>query len=110
MMAISFSTGTPWASRPRSRYPTRPPKSTSAKPAMHAASEARVALHRAELALGRFRSTEPGLGQVGWLGPRRPEYPGRGPFMAFPRKTRSQAPRSEEHTSELQSPYDLVCR
>src|SRR5437867_6610767 len=31
----------------------------------------------------------------------------RGPFAAPREKLR---PRSEEHTSELQSPYDLVCR
>src|SRR5207248_11628810 len=28
----------------------------------------------------------------------------------FPPATESRDPRSEEHTSELQSPYDLVCR
>src|SRR5438094_5287787 len=46
---------------------------------------------------------------------------GRGAHLSRPRPVRSRgwparagrvalAPRSEEHTSELQSPYDLVCR
>src|SRR5207248_7662389 len=30
--------------------------------------------------------------------------------LALWRNTRPSGPRSEEHTSELQSPYDLVCR
>src|SRR5437867_13259369 len=33
--------------------------------------------------------------------------PGRGEYWAHPMRVRA---RSEEHTSELQSPYDLVCR
>src|SRR6266516_6840178 len=36
----------------------------------------------------------------------RPRRPGRGP----PPRTARARGRSEEHTSELQSPYDLVCR
>src|SRR5437867_9185945 len=36
---------------------------------------------------------------------------GKGQRLASPKTTDlSEAPRSEEHTSELQSPYDLVCR
>src|SRR5207248_11413120 len=31
-------------------------------------------------------------------------------FTGAPRRCRSAKNRSEEHTSELQSPYDLVCR
>src|SRR5438067_8586711 len=36
----------------------------------------------------------------------------RGPpsSRGFPRCSRKRAPRSEEHTSELQSRFDLVCR
>src|SRR5438094_1466012 len=33
----------------------------------------------------------------------------RGPARTWP-AGRASSPRSEEHTSELQSPYDLVCR
>src|SRR5207248_11759804 len=32
------------------------------------------------------------------------------PTQQEPPPARGSAPRSEEHTSELQSPYDLVCR
>src|SRR5437867_7796254 len=35
---------------------------------------------------------------------------GAGPGPAGPGRGRGQRRRSEEHTSELQSPYDLVCR
>src|SRR5437867_13074580 len=41
--------------------------------------------------------------------PRKHEHPGRGLHRLRPRGQHG-APRSEEHTSELQSPYDLVCR
>src|SRR5207248_3847986 len=38
-------------------------------------------------------------------------FPKEVPDRSFPIGAQSpQAPRSEEHTSELQSPYDLVCR
>src|SRR5437867_5374807 len=48
-------------------------------------------------------------------GPRnRPQCPGRqsvARFCGVPRHRATDCrPRSEEHTSELQSPYDLVCR
>src|SRR5207248_11422133 len=32
------------------------------------------------------------------------------PTLLRPQKANSGGPRSEEHTSELQSPYDIVCR
>src|SRR5438094_4726994 len=32
------------------------------------------------------------------------------PAVRFPSSVHPRIPRSEEHTSELQSPYDLVCR
>src|SRR6266705_6240164 len=38
----------------------------------------------------------------------RPPSPGR--FRRRAHRQRASPPRSEEHTSELQSPYDLVCR
>src|SRR5437867_10506681 len=36
--------------------------------------------------------------------------PGRARARAAVSRSGRRAPRSEEHTSELQSPYDLVCR
>src|SRR5437867_5116507 len=40
-----------------------------------------------------------------------PRYPQRSAGAGFPRDRRALGEsRSEEHTSELQSPYDLVCR
>src|SRR5688500_19670499 len=41
----------------------------------------------------------------GWHGPRRVDH-----VLPPGRETRLGAPRSEEHTSELQSPCNLVCR
>src|SRR5256885_7424029 len=60
-----------------------------------------------------FRSPQPGEGSFG-----RCDYaPARGPARAVavgirdrPVDSRRQEPRSEEHTSELQSPCNLVCR
>src|SRR5688500_20105669 len=50
-----------------------------------------------------FRSLTPSLGADA----RVPEVPAAGPFAWY----RAEAePRSEEHTSELQSPCNLVCR
>src|SRR5438094_6483797 len=43
----------------------------------------------------------------------RPAAPARSPSLRWPQPVAGQRvgrPRSEEHTSELQSPYDLVCR
>src|SRR5438094_7772394 len=39
-----------------------------------------------------------------------PKTRGRSPMIASSPTPPSMANRSEEHTSELQSPYDLVCR
>src|SRR5207248_6236068 len=46
------------------------------------------------------------------LPPARPDGSGRwtGPPRRPPRASTRRRVRSEEHTSELQSPYDLVCR
>src|SRR5437867_4575393 len=41
---------------------------------------------------------------------RRPAHDRSAPTKACVRRRRQRAARSEEHTSELQSPYDLVCR
>src|SRR5207248_5214910 len=71
--------------------------------------------------LGRRRAPKPVAGCVRGAPPSRRRYwharetAGRAPAAARARRGRSPRPRrrktrSEEHTSELQSPYDLVCR
>src|SRR5437867_10723561 len=47
--------------------------------------------------------------QKGGFG-RRPGASAKRPALPSFRPDNSSKPRSEEHTSELQSPYDLVCR
>src|SRR5438094_7192074 len=44
------------------------------------------------------------------LSPSAPSAPRRRTPRVSSRPTGRRGPRSEEHTSELQSPYDLVCR
>src|SRR5256885_8932166 len=58
-----------------------------------------------------FRSPSPG-GAPCTSGSRRPLLPAAGAKACSrsPRRSRSRPQRSEEHTSELQSPCNLVCR
>src|SRR5437867_9291329 len=66
-------------------------------------SSARLAMTPSALTQACARSVQPSGGTI-WVDT------GAGCSCRLPRNRRSSARRSEEHTSELQSPYDLVCR
>jgi len=73
-----------------------PPETSAMRSGARAAQAHRVELHQHDVADQR-------LGQVGVLAQRK------GHVLEH-RQVGEQRPRSEEHTSELQSHHDLVCR
>src|SRR5699024_11685733 len=70
---------------------------------------AQAAPPRGKATLGAVRNATARVGGAG-VHHRGPPLPGSCPHAVSPHAHRSRCGRSEEHTSELQSRFDLVCR